>query len=110
VLVTPFGTFRGPEEIRALEERFFQSNPGLDAAFGERTVVLDTVVVRELFASDPMRQAGIARIAILYSRGRPRPTRLAAPRSTKYGGIGCSCRWPSVRTNTIGLPLRSQRK
>jgi ketosteroid isomerase-like protein len=67
VQITPFGTFRGPEEIRAFEMGFFQGSPGLTVTLGEPTVVLNTAVSRDLFASDPMRAAGTERIAIVHT-------------------------------------------
>jgi hypothetical protein len=67
VLVSPFGIFRGPKEIRAFEAGFFQNNPGLVATFGEPTVVLNTAVSRDLIASDPIAAVGTDRIVIIHT-------------------------------------------
>jgi hypothetical protein len=67
VLVTPFGIFHGPEEIRAFEAGLIENNPGLEATFTEPTVAHNTAVSRDEVASDPFREAGAERLVIIHT-------------------------------------------
>ncbi len=67
VLITPFGTFHGPEEIRAFEAGFLESNPGLQVTFAEPSVAYNTAVSRDLIASGSIAATGADRIVIIHT-------------------------------------------
>jgi hypothetical protein len=67
VLVTPFGTFRGSEEIRTYYADFVEHTPGFAVTYAAPTVAYNTAVSRDLVASDPFREAGAARVVIIHT-------------------------------------------
>jgi len=63
-VVSPFGTFTGPDQIRAFYTGFLAMNPGLSVTFVDRTVSLSTEVHHSLVTSESIRAAGVSRIRL----------------------------------------------
>jgi hypothetical protein len=62
--VTPFGVFRGREEIRGFQTGLIANNPGLEVTFTEPTVAYNTAVSRDQVTAETFRAAGAERIII----------------------------------------------
>src|SRR5688500_2114530 len=58
VLVTPFGVFRGHDEIRGFQAGLIANNPGLEVTFTEPTVMHNTAVSRDEVTAETFRAAG----------------------------------------------------
>jgi hypothetical protein len=67
VLVTPFGVFRGREEIRGFQAGLIANTPGLEVTFTEPTVTHNTAVSRDEGSAEPWRAAGAERIIIIHT-------------------------------------------
>jgi hypothetical protein len=67
VLVTPFGVFRGREEIRGFQAGLIENNPNLEVTFTEPTVMHNTAVSRDEVTSEAFRAAGAERIVIIHT-------------------------------------------
>ena len=67
IVVSPLGTFRGSEEIRAFFAGLIENTPGLKVTFTEPTVAHNTAVSRDPVAADPYREAGAERIILIHT-------------------------------------------
>ncbi len=67
VLVTPFGVFRGHEEIRGFQAGLIENNLGLEVAFTEPMVAHNTAVSRDEVTAETFRAAGAERIVIIHT-------------------------------------------
>jgi hypothetical protein len=67
VLVTPFGVFRGREEIQGFQAGLIANNPGLAVTFTEPTVMHTTAVSRDEVSAETFRAAGAERIIIIHT-------------------------------------------
>jgi uncharacterized protein (TIGR02246 family) len=67
VLVTPFGVFRGREEIRGFQAGIIEGNPDLAVTFTEPTVAHTTAVSRDEVSGKAFREAGAERIVIIHT-------------------------------------------
>ena len=67
VLVTPFGVFRGREEIQGFQAGLIANNPDLEVTFTEPTVAHNTAVSRDEVSAEAWRAAGAERIIIIHT-------------------------------------------
>jgi uncharacterized protein (TIGR02246 family) len=67
VLVTPFGVFRGREEIQGFQAGLIANNPDLAVTFTEPTVTHNTAVSRDEVSAETWRAAGAERIIIIHT-------------------------------------------